>query len=596
MCPKLTRATRLTRYGVLLLCVSVNTSCFKIGGVSGSGDSQMRLQRALFREQQASENAANAAATVSSEARYQFLLGELALAGERQEEALEHYEKAVALETAAAPTLRLRLAAMYLQAKRLDEALEQLTIASEANPDNAEVLQLRAGVLATLRREQEAIAAYRKLIQLRGEQSEEPYIFAASLHLQAGQLDEAKQLLGELLIQHPRSFFGNYYLARIAEAQSQFSDAESYYRKALELSPRADSVRIDLARLYGAQKRFDDALRVIEEVLGRDENNVEAKTIKAQLLLGQNKISEAVDEFEEVSTLEEDSTKTRFRIALIKLQQRNLEGAITDLNLVLAENSDNTAARYYLASAYAGLGQTADAIQQIRSIAPGKEYFSESRTLGAFLYQREQKFPEAIALIEEVLAEKEEPKLLAFLANLQKDSGEERAAVSTMRKLVAKEPDNDQHYFTLGVYLDQSGERAEAIKAMRKAIELNPTSANALNYLGYTFAEDKVNLEEAVELIKRALVLEPNNGYYIDSLGWAYFQMGKYNEALVELERAVELVGNDAVILEHLAEVYRVLNRPADARKTAEKALEYAPDSDDKGVTGRLKKLLQALP
>ena len=94
-----------------------------------------------------------------------------------------------------------------------------------------------------------------------------------------------------------------------------------------------------------------------------------------------------------------------------------------------------------------------------------------------------------------------------------------------------------------------------------KAIELNPRNAAALNYLGYTLADMGVQLDEAERLIRRALELQPNDGIYIDSLGWVYYQRGDYQRAVEQLERAVELAGEDPTIVEHLGDAYQRLGQ-----------------------------------
>src|SRR5207245_2843271 len=78
--------------------------------------------------------------------------------------------------------------------------------------------------------------------------------------------------------------------------------------------------------------------------------------------------------------------------------------------------------------------------------------------------------------------------------------------------------------------------------------ELNPKNAAALNYLGYTYAEMGVQLEEAERLIRRALEIEPDDGFYVDSLGWVYYQRGDYGRAVEQPERAVELAGRDPTV------------------------------------------------
>jgi tetratricopeptide (TPR) repeat protein len=91
---------------------------------------------------------------------------------------------------------------------------------------------------------------------------------------------------------------------------------------------------------------------------------------------------------------------------------------------------------------------------------------------------------------------------------------------------------------------------------MSRIIEINPDHADALNYIGYTYAEQGIRLDEAMSLIEKALRIKPDSGYIIDSLGWVYFQKGMYDEALKYLEQAASHVPNDPTIMEHLGDVY----------------------------------------
>jgi Tfp pilus assembly protein PilF len=109
---------------------------------------------------------------------------------------------------------------------------------------------------------------------------------------------------------------------------------------------------------------------------------------------------------------------------------------------------------------------------------------------------------------------------------------------------------------------------------MRHALKLNPDHANAYNYIGYIWADQGINLEESVRFIKKALSYEPQNGYFLDSLGWAYFKQGRLKEALVEMEKAVNKVNDDPVIMDHLGDVYRSLNRLEDAAEAYRQSLK----------------------
>ena len=107
----------------------------------------------------------------------------------------------------------------------------------------------------------------------------------------------------------------------------------------------------------------------------------------------------------------------------------------------------------------------------------------------------------------------------------------------------------------------------------------SPTSGAALNFLGYLYADYNLKVDQAVPLIQKALVLEPGNPYYIDSLGWAYYRLGRYEDARGQLEQALELGGDEPEVLEHLGDVYLALARKADAKSQYRKALQLDPTS-----------------
>ena len=118
------------------------------------------------------------------------------------------------------------------------------------------------------------------------------------------------------------------------------------------------------------------------------------------------------------------------------------------------------------------------------------------------------------------------------------------------------DPKIDELHFNLGVAYDKINKKEDCIIEMKETIKLNPKHANALNYLGYTYAEKGINLNEAISLIKKALQIKPDDGYYLDSLAWAYFQKGWVDDAIEILEKAVTLVKDDPVMYEHLGDIY----------------------------------------
>jgi len=141
---------------------------------------------------------------------------------------------------------------------------------------------------------------------------------------------------------------------------------------------------------------------------------------------------------------------------------------------------------------------------------------------------------------------------------------------------------------------EKLGNLDQCEREYKTATELDPFFATAYNNLGYTWIERDLNLEEAMKLVRKALELEPENGAYIDSLGWGYFKQGKLDEALSELQRAVKFDSTDPAIYDHLGDVYGAKKMMKEAIRYWQKALQMNPN--DKKIKDKIEKNRSALP
>lgn len=147
----------------------------------------------------------------------------------------------------------------------------------------------------------------------------------------------------------------------------------------------------------------------------------------------------------------------------------------------------------------------------------------------------------------------------AILAQSYQSDDEWEAASSAWRDLLEMQPNYTPASFGLAFCREQLGDLKGAEEAVRDVLEREPRNADALNFLGYLFADYNMNLEEAEDMILQAVEIEPDNGAFIDSLGWVYYRLGRLEEARVQLERAVGLTNGDPVVHEHLGDVYKDL-------------------------------------
>ncbi|NQV79028.1 MAG: tetratricopeptide repeat protein, partial [Alphaproteobacteria bacterium] len=120
----------------------------------------------------------------------------------------------------------------------------------------------------------------------------------------------------------------------------------------------------------------------------------------------------------------------------------------------------------------------------------------------------------------------------------------------------------------------------EAERDFLQALELQPEQPQVLNYLGYSWVEQGLNLDRARAMLERAVDLRPRDGYIIDSLGWVLYRLGDYDGAVLNLERAIGLQPADPVLNEHLGDAYWRVGRKREARFQWDRALTFKPDAD----------------
>ncbi|MGV6840069.1 MAG: tetratricopeptide repeat protein [Planktomarina sp.] len=135
-------------------------------------------------------------------------------------------------------------------------------------------------------------------------------------------------------------------------------------------------------------------------------------------------------------------------------------------------------------------------------------------------------------------------------------------------------------YFVRGITYERLDQWQQAEQDLRQSVALNPNQGAVLNYLGYSLVEMEINVEEGLDLIIRADAASPDQGHIIDSLGWAYFKLGRYDLAVQELERAVEFLPVDPIVNDHLGDAYWKVGRKFEAHFQWRRALSFDPETD----------------
>lgn len=239
----------------------------------------------------------------------------------------------------------------------------------------------------------------------------------------------------------------------------------------------------------------------------------------------------------------------------------------------------------------------------------------------AGIYERQKQYAEANALLETItdVSPLFHRASIAKALNLS-SIGEKNRAIASLRELIATSPKELTTYMTLGALLSRDKNYFEAAKIydlavseigpaqpyhwnlffrlaiarerldnwdqaepnFKKALELFPNQADVLNYLGYSWIDKGIHLDEGVAMIRKAVELKPRSGYIIDSLGWAHYKLSDYDQAVRELERAVQLMSQDATVNDHLGDAYWKVGRKLEATFQWRHAINAKPDPVEK--------------
>ena len=149
-------------------------------------------------------------------------------------------------------------------------------------------------------------------------------------------------------------------------------------------------------------------------------------------------------------------------------------------------------------------------------------------------------------------------------------------------------------YYFRGICYERSKQWQNAENDLKKALELFPEQPHVLNYLGYSWIDQGIHLDEGMDMIKRAVAARPDDGYIVDSLGWAHYRLGNYEEGAKQLERAIELKPEDPTINDHLGDAYWRVGRSLEANFQWAHARDLKPDPDD--LPKILEKIQNGLP
>jgi tetratricopeptide (TPR) repeat protein len=261
--------------------------------------------------------------------------------------------------------------------------------------------------------------------------------------------------------------------------------------------------------------------------------------------------------------------------------------ALVYLQLALYLQPNHALALLSLADLYESVKKPAMAIKVYERMPANSPLKRNAQIQLATNLDAADRSDEAIKILKEVTTEdRKDIEAIMALGNIERGRKKFADCTTTYSRAVdvlpaAGDKNTWVTYYYRGICEERSKQWSKAEADMRKALEMQPEQPHVLNYLGYSWIDQGINLDEGMKMIKRAVDQRPDDGYIVDSLGWAYFRIGNYEDAVKNLERAIDLKPEDPTINDHLGDAYWRIGRTLEAKFQWAHARDLKPEAEE---------------
>lgn len=469
----------------------------------------------------------------------------------------------VAIELAPTPELYLELGNLYWRATRFDDAHQILKDGLRIFPDAQVLLLTLAKTYAAQGRFDDAVLTLDDYLEKHPDLVELVHEAAAYRIEQRNYADAVDRLMA--IPKGKVTTVTGFLLGKAFFGLGLYDRAIEHFEKVVETDPEYFDAWVEMALTYEAIKNYVDAERIFAELheTGADNPQIIFRLVDLNLKLNNPDKALAY-----VLQAQDDQTLA-LEAANLFLNQDFYDHAAQLLDPLAAQTPIPVNALFYLAVLeYEGREDAAKARAYLEAIPEGHAHHERAMIFRVHLLFQDGEKDAAKELC--LLGMKLYPAQVDFpvlLAEIHEHAKHYDQSLDVLLKAASAWPGNSAITYRLGLVHDKMGDHDQAMVMMEKTISLNPEHADALNYLGYTLADQGRDLERAVVLIENAIRVEPDNGYFIDSLAWVYFKQKKIRQAWQEIKRAVRFAPEDPVIWEHYGDIAAAMHFPGEARK-----------------------------
>ncbi|MDQ6993356.1 MAG: tetratricopeptide repeat protein [Mariprofundus sp.] len=424
-------------------------------------------------------------------------------------------------------------------------ALKQLNAFLLQHPSHDTARNMQASVLAGLGRTEDALASI--TTGIKHEESPTLRLLQAQILIKTGQLKRA----------------------RISLMRMQ------------KLLPDNSTPVLMLSTLAMQSQHNDEAENLLTTFLSDHPEDIRVSHTLAKLLIDQHRLTEAILIYRKLLSYTGSSAATLRPLGMLYFQDKAYKQAANTFRTLLQLDASDTN-RFYLAASMEAIGKKPEAITLYNQIKQASPIAVEAHIRLAALEAQDGKTIQAEKRLTAIL--KEHPQQLdahLLLASIRLDNKQYQKMLDETEPLLRLKKLPPQLLFNRAVAFEKFKQYSQIESTLNRLLKHSPNYADALNFLGYTYAEQGIKLNRAGKLILRALRLKPDDGYYLDSLAWVYFKKGDYIKAAAAQKKAVKKITDDSVMQEHYGDILWKNGDPDAARIAWKKALTLTPDHAD---------------
>ncbi len=509
---------------------------------------------------------------------YHLLSGEIAGQRGQFKQAVTQYMQALHLEPDSRVAERAARIAVFAHDDR--SALEAAQIWGKLKPNNLEAQQVTAALLVQTGQSDAALTHFEKILSLtKATKNAEGKGFMLIVALLSKEQDKqaAMAVMDKLVARRKQSPAALYADSHLALLLGKLDKAATNIDKVLVLKPNWIDAHLLQADILIRQGHNAEALKKLAAATDAYPDEIRLRLYYARKLIDEKKYEQAREQFKEVLERKPRHVDALYAMGLLGLQLRKLDQAQASFEELLKTGRRTSIANFYLGEIYEIRKQPQQAIKYYRGVTKNSQRI-EAQIRIASLLAGMGKLDAARSQLHRIQAPTLVVELRLYLAEgeLLKAAGQSGEAFELYTQALEKMPANAHLLYARALVAEKIKHLDIAIQDLQLILKNEPDNIEALNALGYTLVDKTNRIQEGMGYIKKALARKPGDPAIMDSAGWGYYRLGKYDQAL-ELLRQAYAKMRDPEIASHLGEVLWVSGNQADARKIWDDALQQAP-------------------